>query len=378
VISNVTQDLANKNSLFFILLKKLDFFYRVLKILSRFLTTYYCKMSNHDTPYERKYAVGACFLCQHCFYCESKLTFIKCECNLSIKPTLKHTGKEKRTLYSRLYNPKTKHTVYNTLQLKKLKEANQIYSYNINFLSKFNFSLCSVCHNVMIKLKRNSSTSKSNLSKSTKSTLKKTSKSVSNRNVSKNKSKSLDLDQSEELTRIIYDISSDDNEGEEEILIFDDEASKHELNKEDNIEEQSENTDTEIATEIDDNLNVEESEEEEILSEISFKLIIKQEKENSAAKWEVINLTTFKVFKKELNFLIQNQLDRWVIYDDYIVSYKLGREAGSGTQLSDERDWKRFLAECQKSNLKKKEIIILATFKSRKNDSKIDKKRLVI
>ena len=41
VISNVTQDLANKNSLFFILLKKLDFFYRVLKILSRFLNTFF-------------------------------------------------------------------------------------------------------------------------------------------------------------------------------------------------------------------------------------------------------------------------------------------------------------------------------------------------
>ena len=83
------------------------------------------------------------------------------------------------------------------------------------------------------------------------------------------------------------------------------------MNKENNIEEQSENTDTdkELATEIDDNSDVEESEEEETLSEISFKLIIKQEKESSAAKWEVINLTTFKDFKKELNFLIQNQLD---------------------------------------------------------------------
>jgi hypothetical protein len=329
-------------------------------------------MSSHNIPYERQYAIGACFLCQHCFYCENKLTFVKCECDLSKKPTLKNTGKEKRTLYSRLYNPNTKHTIYNTLQLKKLKEANQIYSYNINFSSKFNFSLCTVCHNVMTKLKRNSSNSKS---KSTKTIIKKSSKSVSNRNLPKNKSKSLDLDQSEGLTRIIYDISSDDNEGEEEILIFDDEVSKHELNKENNIEGQSENTDTdkEIATEIDDNAG--ESEEEETLSEISFKLIIKQEKESSAAKWEVINLTTFKDFKKELNFLIQNQLDRWVTYDDYIISYKLGREAGSGTQLSDERDWERFLTEYQKSSLKKKEIMILATFKSRKNDSKTDKKR---
>ena len=228
----------------------------------------------------------------------------------------------------------------------------------------------------MIRLKRNSSNSKSNPSSSTKTTFKKSSKSVSNnKNLSKNKSKSLDLDQlnsSEECTRIIYDISSDDDEGEEEILIFDDEASKHELNKENNIEEQSENTDTdkELATEIDDNLDAEES-EEETLSKISFKLIIKQEKESSAAKWEVIKLITFKDFKKELNFLIQNQLDRWVTYDDYVISYKLGREAGSGTQLSDEKDWERFLIEYQKSSLKKKEIMILATFKSRK----IDKKR---
>ena len=68
------------------------------------------------------------------------------------------------------------------------------------------------------------------------------------------------------------------------MLIFDNKASKHELNKENNIKEQFKNTDTKIATEIDDNLNAEESEEEEILSEISFKLIIKQEKESSVTK----------------------------------------------------------------------------------------------
>lgn len=336
-------------------------------------------MSKHNTPYERQYAVGACFLCQYCFYCENKLTFMKCECDLNKKPTLKNTGKEKRTLYTRLYNPKTKHTIYNTSQLKKLKEANQTYSYNIDFSSKFNFSLCTICHNVMAKLKKKFSNSKSNPPKSIKTTLKKSFKPVSNGSLLKNKFKSLDLDQlnsSEGLTKTIYDISSDDDEGEEEILIFD-ETSNHESNKENDIEEQSENMDTdkELVTEINDNLDTEESEEEEILSEISFKLIIKQEKESSAAKWEVIDRTIFKDFKKKLNILIQNQLDRWVIYNDYIISYKLGREAGSGTQLSDERDWERFLTEYQKFSLKKKEMVILATFKSRKDDSKIDKKR---
>src|SRR5437763_1319704 len=254
-----------------------------------------------NIPYERSYAIGACFLCQQCLFCDNKLTFIICECDLNKKLTLKNTGKKKRTLYSRVYNPETRYTVYNTLQLEKLKEANKI-----------------------------------------------------------------------------YDISSDDNEGEEEILISDEEISKHELNKENNIGEQSENTDIdgEETAEIDDGWNAKES-NEEILSEISFKLIIKQEKESSAAKWETINQTTFKDFRKELNFLIQNQLDKWVVYDDYIVSYKLGRETGLGTQLSDERDWKRFLTEYQKSSIKKKEMMIFAAFKSRKNDSKIDKKRSV-
>ena len=134
-----------------------------------------------NIPYERSYAIGACFLCQQCLFCDNKLTFITCECDLNKKPTLKNTGKEKRTLYSRLYNLKTKHTVYNILQFKKLKEANQIYFYNINFLFKFNFFLCSICHNVMTRLKRNTSTFKFNLLKSTKTTFKKSSKSVSNK-----------------------------------------------------------------------------------------------------------------------------------------------------------------------------------------------------
>src|SRR5438105_913349 len=255
-------------------------------------------MSLHNIsniPYERSYAIGACFLCQQCLFCDNKLTFIICECDLNKKPTLKNTGKKKRTLYSRVYNPETRYTVYNTLQLEKLKEANKIYSYNITFSSKFKFSLCAICHNVMIKLKRSSSNS--NPPKSTKTTLK-SSKSASRKillTTSKDKLKS--LDRSEGSIKI-YDISSDDNEGEEEILISDEEISKHELNK-------------------------------------------------------------------------------WVVYDDYIVSYKLGRETGLGTQLSDERDWKRFLTEYQKSSIKKKEMMIFAAFKSRKNDSKIDKKRSV-
>jgi hypothetical protein len=99
-----------------------------------------------------------------------------------------------------------------------------------------------------------------------------------------------------------------------------------ELNKENIMEEPFEDTvvtDEETGTEIDD-LDVKES--KETLPEISLKLTIKQERESSAAKWEAISQTTFKNFRKELNLLIQNQLDKWVGYDDYIVCYKLGKE----------------------------------------------------
>jgi hypothetical protein len=91
------------------------------------------------TPYTRQYATGACFLCQQCLYCEKNLSTTTCQCDLSKKPTLKNTKKEKRNVYSRLYNPQTKHNVYNKLQFEKLEEANKIYSYNIDFSFKFNF-----------------------------------------------------------------------------------------------------------------------------------------------------------------------------------------------------------------------------------------------
>src|SRR6266496_375001 len=290
-------------------------------------------------PYERQYAIGACFLCQQCLYCENKLSFTTCQCDLNKKPTLKNTGRDKRNLYSRVFNPQTKHTVYNKLQLEKLEEANKFYSYNIDFSSKFN----------------------------------------SNRNLlskSKDKSKLLDKFSSKEKLTIkeVCEISSDNDDEDE---IYENKIEAEELNKENNIDEPFEDiivTDEETGTEIDSDLDIEE-EHEETLPEISFKLIIKQERESSAAKWEAISQTTFKNFKKELNLLIQTQLDKWIGYDDYIVSYKLGKEAGSGTQLTDEKDWNRFLTEYHKFSSKKKELLIFASIKSRKNDFKIDKKR---
>lgn len=176
----------------------------------------------------------------------------------------------------------------------------------------------------------------------TSSTSLKTCKSNCNKNLlSKSKDKPKTLDKSNVMEKLtikeeVCEISSDDDNDNEiyknkiEIL--------EELNKDNSMSEPFEDTavtDEEIDIEIDNDLDVEE-ESEETSPEISFKLIIKQERECSAAKWEAISQTTFKNFKKELNLLIQTQLDKWIGYDDYIVSYKLEKETGSGTQLTDE------------------------------------------
>ncbi|GBC05853.1 hypothetical protein RclHR1_06480003 [Rhizophagus clarus] len=191
---------------------------------------------------------------------------------------LKNTGKEKRNVYSRVYNPQTKYSVYNKLQLEKLEEANKIYSYNIDFSFKFNFSLCVVCHNIMARLKRKSL-------KNARTTLLKTSKSNSKKNLSlKLEDKSKILDKSNDIKIEIYEISSDNDD---ENYINKIEISE-ESNKENTIDEPFEDTiatDDETGMEIiDDDLDIKEESNKGSLPKISFKLIIKQERKSSAAK----------------------------------------------------------------------------------------------
>src|SRR5437763_11831877 len=67
VIVYVTQDLFNNNLSSFILKKNFTFIFRVC--------LFFCKMSLHNIsniPYERSYAIDACFLCQQCLFCDNK------------------------------------------------------------------------------------------------------------------------------------------------------------------------------------------------------------------------------------------------------------------------------------------------------------------
>src|SRR3954451_2410227 len=100
--------------------------------------------------YQREYQLGTCFLCQKCLNCDELLSFNHCKCNLNQK--VKDT--KKRKSYSRVYDSKTKNRIYNDLQLSELRKADKVYSYKIDFSQRFNYCLCTVCHNFMSKLRK--------------------------------------------------------------------------------------------------------------------------------------------------------------------------------------------------------------------------------
>ena len=113
----------------------------------------------------------------------------------------------------------------------------------------------------------------------------------------------------------------------------------------------------------------EDSEEDNTVPEISFKLVINQKGKNGPAKWIVIQKSILRDFLKDLNVYIQQQLDKWIEHDDYIVTYKQVNDKSLGTQLSDEKDWEKFLLEYQSMISRKKEMMVFATIKFNENES---------
>jgi hypothetical protein len=323
------------------------------------------------------YQIGTCFLCQICLRCNSPLSFKHCQCDLSKK--VKDT--KKRKSYSRVYDSNTKHKVYNDLQLSELTEANKIYSYGIDFSQKFKYCLCSTCHNLMARLKKSQATKtlSTNSPKTSKSNIQ-----VSRLTKSNSSSKN-----SREINN-----NDDDNDGDDDGDDDDDDDEIEEINKvefENNLMDNKEEEDfqdveqdkilgieieQDLELDVDDevdNSEIEESEDEHV--EISFKLVIRREGKNSAAKWETIYQTNFDNFMKDLYLLIQDQVDELVLPNDCTISYRHAKGSGIGTHLSGERDWKMFLKEYQKLSLHEREMMIIASLKFKKAKSNQATKR---
>ena len=113
------------------------------------------RTTRNKVPYERIYVISTCFLCQKCFSCQKQLFDKKCSCDLTERPRFKDKHNA-RKYYTRVYNPSTASRVYTPSQMNKINDANKSFSYNLDFSSKFNFSLCVTCHNLMARLKKKS------------------------------------------------------------------------------------------------------------------------------------------------------------------------------------------------------------------------------
>jgi len=286
------------------------------------------KRITRKVPYERTYVISTCFLCQKCLTCQKQLLDKKCSCDLTGRPPYKDKYKV-RNYYSRVYNPSTVNRIYTPSQISKIHETNKTFSYNLDFSSKFSYSLCVKCHNVMARLKKKSD----------------------------KKEKELKEIPKEDVLIIIENHITDD---EKEITMMQndfDENTKH------SEREFSEVYEAESSEED------ESSEGNNTVPEISFKLVINQKGKNSPAKWIVIQKSILRDFLKDLNVYIQQQLDQWIEYDDYIVTYKQVNDKSLGTQLSDEKDWEKFLLEYQNMISRKKEMMVFATIKFNENES---------
>jgi hypothetical protein len=280
-----------------------------------------------EVPYKRIYVIGSCFLCQQCLSCQKQLLDKKCSCDSTERPPFKDKNKT-RIYYSRIYNPSNINKIYTSTQISKIHEANKTFSYNLDFSSKFNFSLCIKCHNLMARLKKKSGEKEKEL------------KEVPKEDV------------------VIVENHATDDEEEATMQTDFDENTKH-----------SEREFSEEVYEVESSEEDEDSEGNNTIPEISFKLVINQKGKNSPAKWIAIQKSIFRNFLKDLNTYIQQQLDQWVERDDYIITYKLVNDKSLGTQLADEKDWQKFLLEYQNTILRKKEMMVFATIKSNENES---------
>ena len=102
-------------------------------------------------------------------------------------------------------------------------------------------------------------------------------------------------------------------------------------------------------------------------TELTFKLIIKTaDGKCNAAKWETIMADNFQGFRNKLDKLVQEQFEDQVVFrGDYNIAYKKEKEAGQGTQLTNNADWERFLKENERIISQKKILIILITIKKK-------------
>lgn len=104
--------------------------------------------------------------------------------------------------------------------------------------------------------------------------------------------------------------------------------------------------------------------------EFNFNFIIRQCNEKTKpAKWESFKVYTLIEFEDEILELVQDQFDPLIRKKDYIVIYKSSIN-GMGTQLTEEKCWKKFLSDYQRFLSNRKELFVIVEINEKKNKRK--------
>jgi hypothetical protein len=97
-----------------------------------------------------EYLIGTCLGCKKCLYCGIELSTRKktCLCNKTIKPSKKNRTERVKVAYPRVSTPNLP-----PKQLEYLQESISQFGYSLDTNTKFNFTLCSLCHSVFQRRK---------------------------------------------------------------------------------------------------------------------------------------------------------------------------------------------------------------------------------
>ncbi|CAB4391920.1 unnamed protein product [Rhizophagus irregularis] len=127
--------------------------------------TTYVVMSS-ESPKERAYNLGLCYLCQTCLHCNKNCSYEACKCKEEKKQKTSNQRGKKRKCYSQVYQPNGKKP-FSSQQINELKRINNYYGYSTDFSKKVNFSLCSKCHPKFHRLSKSITQNKSEKTRAT-------------------------------------------------------------------------------------------------------------------------------------------------------------------------------------------------------------------
>ncbi|RHZ79345.1 hypothetical protein Glove_149g33 [Diversispora epigaea] len=88
------------------------------------------------------YKIGTCFNCQKCLYYFINLSQEIYNCNITKKPLRSDKNVDRSKKGCQVYNRHVSSTIHPT-QLTFLKEANEKFEYEQDFITKFDISFCS-------------------------------------------------------------------------------------------------------------------------------------------------------------------------------------------------------------------------------------------